>query len=271
MAQRVIVTRPLNKGDGWLAGLRSAGLRASRLPLIAIRALPQPWPILGCGAALDSPSALMFVSANAVRIFFSTSIDHANLSERLRQGRLRAWVTGPGSAQALLQAGVPPSAVDGPAPDAAEFDSEALWAVVAAQLHAGFGLLVVCGRDAQGGALGRTWLAEQVELAGGEVAQLVVYERTLPQWSSKQRALARSAAHDGSVWLFSSALSVAHLLALLPGQSWREARALATHKRILDAARAVGFGAVAEAKPSLGAVLASIELSNESGDSARAD
>ncbi len=270
MAVHVIVTRPVAEGDGWLDGLRDAGLRVSSLPLIEIRALMQPWPVLGDGAALDAPSALMFVSAAAVRQFFSVTTEHGLLSGRLRRGLVRVWVTGPGSAQALLQAGVPPSMVDSPAPDAAELDSEALWAVVSPQVRAGFRLLVVRGRDALGGALGRFWLAEQVDNAGGAVAQLVAYERALPRWGSGQLELARSAAKDGSLWLFSSSQSVAHLLALLPGQSWRGARALATHGRIVDRARAAGFGVVAEARPSLAGVLASIESSDESGESAPA-
>jgi uroporphyrinogen-III synthase len=271
MATHVIVTSPLEQGDGWLAGLRGAGQHATSLPLIEIRALPLPWPVLGAGAALEAPSAVMFVSAAAARTFFSSSTQHAALRDSLRLGRLRVWVTGPGSAQALLQAGVPTIVVDSPAPDAAGFDSQTLWAVVSAQVRAGFVLLVVRGRDALGGALGRPWLAEQVGLAGGAVAQLVAYERALPQWSAQQRAWASAAASDGSLWLFSSSQSVAHLLALLPGQSWRGARALATHARIADAARAAGFGVVAQARPSLVDVLASIESSDESGDSNRAE
>jgi uroporphyrinogen-III synthase len=271
MVTHVIVTRPQAERDGWLEGLRSAGLHATSLPLIEIRALPHPWPVLGGGRALQAPSAIMFVSAAAARTFFSATTEYAALRESLHQGRLRAWVTGPGSAQALLQAGVPASAVDSPAPDGAGFDSEALWALVSAQVRAGFGLLVVRGRDALGGALGRPWLAEQVGLAGAEVAQLVAYERAVPPWSANQLKLARTAAKDGSVWLFSSSQSVAHLLALLPGQSWRGARALATHARIVEAARAAGFGIVAEARSSLSDVLASIEWSDGSGDSTRAE
>jgi uroporphyrinogen-III synthase len=61
------------------------------------------------------------------------------------------------------------------------------------------------------------------------------------------------------VWLFSSSEAVANLQSLLPDQSWQQARAVATHPRIAQAARTAGFGVVCESRPILGAVVASIE------------
>lgn len=274
MQSQVIVTRPAVEAGVWLDGLRAAGLQATNLPLIETRALARPWPVLGAAAAQIDPAALMFVSAAAVRHFFADDGagqafgGHPALCAGLRAGRLRAWVTGPGSAQALLQAGVPQAALDAPTQDAAELDSEALWAVVSPQVCDGFRVLIVRGRDAQGGDLGRSWLAGQAALSGAEIAQCVAYERARPPWTDAQSALARASAIDGSIWLFSSSQAVAHLEALAPGQSWRAARALATHPRIAHAARGAGFGAVAQTKPSLSAVLASIESFDESGDRA---
>jgi uroporphyrinogen-III synthase len=71
--------------------------------------------------------------------------------------------------------------------------------------------------------------------------------------------LARAAATDGAVWLFSSSEAVANLQACLPGQDWGAARALTTHGRIAEAARAAGFGVVREARPALADILASLE------------
>jgi uroporphyrinogen-III synthase len=45
----------------------------------------------------------------------------------------------------------------------------------------------------------------------------------------------------------------------LPGQSWAQARALATHPRIAQAVRALGFASVRESRPAFDDVLASIE------------
>ena len=69
-------------------------------------------------------------------------------------------------------------------------------------------------------------------------------------------AAARSAAADGSVWLFSSAQALGHLQHLLPDQDWHEAHALATHPRIAAKAGQMGFGRVQVCPPSPPEVLA---------------
>ena len=48
-------------------------------------------------------------------------------------------------------------------------------------------------------------------------------------------------------------------LTALPDQDWGQARALVTHPRIAQAARAAGFGSVQECRPALADVVASIE------------
>ena len=161
---------------------------------------------------------------------------------------------------------MPRAAIDGPAPDAPQFDSEALWQQVASQIRPGDRVLIVRGRSAtpQGAheseqGSGRDWLARQIEAAGGQVEFVVAYQRGAPQWSSAELALAQAAAQDGSIWLLSSSEAVAHLAQMLPGQPWDAARALATHPRIADAARAAGFGTVRECRPALDDVVASIE------------
>jgi uroporphyrinogen-III synthase len=53
---------------------------------------------------------------------------------------------------------------------------------------------------------------------------------------------------------------VGNLATLLPGQSWAGARAIATHPRIAQAVRALGFGTVRESRPAFDEVVASIEL-----------
>ena len=89
----------------------------------------------------------------------------------------------------------------------------------------------------------------------------MVYRRVAPVFDAARRALATSAATDGSLWLFSSSEAVFNLCAALPAQDWRAARALATHPRIAQAAREAGFGGVIDGAPTLDAVVASIESS----------
>ncbi|MPT06910.1 MAG: uroporphyrinogen-III synthase, partial [Delftia sp.] len=157
----------------------------------------------------------------------------------------------------------------GPPPDAAQFESETLWQRVHDQIHAGDRVLIVRG-DSQAGAprtvpatagAGRDWLAARLREAGAQVEMLAVYQRELPAWDAAQTALARQAAEDGTLWLLSSAESVANLQQLLPAQSWQKARALATHERIAAQARHMGFGDVKQCRPALEDVVASIESS----------
>jgi uroporphyrinogen-III synthase len=70
---------------------------------------------------------------------------------------------------------------------------------------------------------------------------------------------ARQAASDGTLWLLSSSQALDNLRAALPGQAWNQAHALATHPRIAQTARALGFASVHECRPALADVAASIE------------
>ena len=211
---------------------------------------------------------VMFVSANAVDHFFASTESVAALWGPRSAIRSRAWATGPGTANALSRAGVAPQRLDVPPADAAQFDSEALWQVVGPQVHAGERVLIVRGADeADAGQTaagsGRDWFARQVLACGAQAEFVVAYQRRAPVFSLSQSELARNAASDGSIWLFSSAQAVRNLLVSLPGQSWLQARAIATHARIASSARAAGFGAVLESRPTLSDVVAALESWDE--------
>lgn len=270
---RVIVTRPAREAAQWVQELSQQGVRAQALPLIQVGPVPELAPLQAAWRQLPAFAAVMFVSANAVEQFFAAKPD---LSPSFTaEGALepRAWATGPGTTAALLRAGVAPAVLDAPPADAAQFDSEALWARVSHQVQAGSRVLIVRGRDAvaldatgaadtvapDAAGVGRDWLAQRLQQAGARVEWVVAYQRTAPVWLAPERALAQQAASDGSVWLFSSTQAVTHLLALLPGQAWTAARAVATHARIAQALRNAGFGRVTESRPTLRDVMASIE------------
>jgi uroporphyrinogen-III synthase len=155
---------------------------------------------------------------------------------------------------ALCRAGVPAAQIDAPAADARQFDSEALWAAVGRQPWQGRRVLIVRGQGTAA-APGRDWLAQQLLAAGAQVDFVAVYQRRAPVFTAPQRQLLAAAARDGSVWLFSSSEAVAHL----PPQDWSRARAVATHPRIAEAVRAAGWGVVAESRPALEDIVASIE------------
>lgn len=250
---RVLVTRPQAEAARWVEDLRRRGFDAVALPLIAIIPAPRSQALLQAWRELDRYRAVMFVSGNAVRHFFAHR--PAGVSW---PGHTRSWAPGTGTAQALAEAGVDRILVDAPSPQATQFDSETLWQQVAAQVGVGDRILIVRGEEAAGGAAGRDWLAEQLGAAGVEVQSVAAYVRAAPVFSETQRSYALLGASQG-VWLFSSSQGIAHLRRLLPEQDWAQARALATHPRIAQAARLAGFGVVCESRPSLADVTAALE------------
>ncbi|MBN9406671.1 MAG: uroporphyrinogen-III synthase [Burkholderiales bacterium] len=275
-APRVLVTRPAAAAAAWVAQLARHGIAAEALPLIEILPEPLTGSLAQARRQLSRYAAVMFVSGNAVtsllgsdHIYFDKSgSDHdyfeqnsAAVPTDQAQAAIetRAWSPGPGTTQALLAAGWPRARIDEPAADAAQFDSEALWAQVAPQVRAGLRVLIVRGGDAAGRLAGRDWLAQRLQQAGAQVDQLLAYRRAAPVLAAAARSRALAAAADGTLWLFSSSEAVANLRQCLPAADWRGARALATHPRIAQAAREAGFGAVADTRPALADVVASIE------------
>jgi len=257
---KVWVTRPMQDSAVWVKALNNAGFDARALPLMAIGPAPDPSGMAVAWQHLDRYFAVMFVSANAVRYFWHRQAADVN---PVQWGSARAWVTGPGTRAALHQVGVPDAQIDGPATGAAQLDSEALWTNVASQVQSLADLhqavLIVRGADATGRMAGRDWLAQQLIQAGVHVDQVMAYQRLQPQLSPAQQLMAAQAASDGSIWLFSNSEALSHLLQVLPGQDWSQAKAVATHPRIAKHARAMGFEHVAIAQPDRESVAASIK------------
>jgi uroporphyrinogen-III synthase len=206
----------------------------------------------------------MWVSGNAVGYFFKPNqatgqqnIAGAAINSVVADTRLRHWATGPGTVAALVQHGVPVAQIEAPDADAAQWDSEALWQRVAGQIKPGSTVLILRGIDVGTPNASRDWLATQVRAAGGAVEFAAVYERRAPQFSTAQIAWAQQAAGDGSVWVFSSSQAVTHLPAIEGG--WQDARCVATHERIAQAARAKGFAVVCTSRPAMEDVVRSIK------------
>ena len=260
-APRAIITRPEREAAQWVAALQERGIAAQALPLIAIGPPPDASALHAARQSVASYRAIMVVSGNAAQHFFDKNTAQTLTVQAQEAIKTRVWSPGPGTAHTLQALGVPAERIDGPALDAVQFDSEALWAQVHRQIAPGDRVLVVRGTEAgattQG--TGRDWLAQQIQTAGAQVDFVVAYTRGAPVFTPEQSQLAQQATHNGALWLLSSSQALAHLCAALPGQDWRQARALATHPRIAQAARAAGFGTVHECRPALEDVAASIE------------
>ena len=256
---RVLVTRPEPEASQWAQAMRAEGIEAEALPLIDIAAAIDVRPVHQAWRALAQYAAVMFVSANAARRFFDQKPDDPSVGWPSTAIGTIAWATGPGTCRALQRAGLAPHQIVAPPPDGPQFDSEALWACVRAEVRPGQRVLIVRGSDASGRGVGRDWLGDQLAGAGLAVDRVLAYRRSVPAWGPNQRALAHSAASDASWWLFSSSEAIDNLQRCLPGEVWGGARALATHPRIAARARAAGFGVVCESRPSLAELMASIK------------
>ena len=241
---RVLVTRPQPQADEWVAKLAQRGLEAVALPLLAIEPAADAAVVTAAWRLLPSLALVMFVSPNAVQRFFAL-----RPAGQPWPAGLIAGGTGPGTHQALAREGVPEASIRTPgAPDPAyggPFDSEALWQRLAGEPWAGRQALIVRGEG------GREWLAEVLRQQGAQVHFVEAYRCTgaVPEGAglaALQAALQAPLAH---LWLLSSSQAVGHLGRLLPGQAWSGHQALATHPRIAQAARALGFGVLGLAAP----------------------
>lgn len=274
---RVIVTRPEREASAWVEELRQRGFDAVALPLIEIGPTHNPADALALQQAWDTLSkyaACMFVSGNAVSYFFEPNRppDQSIRTEEAIKNvaylatchvppQTRFLAPGPGTAAALRAKGVPAGQIDGPAADAQQFDSQSLWQNVGRRDWHGCRVLIVRGqtltgqREALDAALapGRDWIAGQWTAAGATVDFLRVYVRRPPAWSQAQLQQAQRAMADGSIWLLSSSEAVQNLASMngVDRQQLSGARAVATHPRIAEAARAAGWGVVVESRPQL--------------------
>lgn len=254
----LILTRPVADGASWQDFFQAQGWSTLSWPLIEIQALATPENrLLMAWQTLAEHQAAMFVSRAAAQHFFAARPLGLTWPQHTR-----AWCTGPGTRQALLDQGLAQGQIDQPAPGAS-LDTEHLWPVVQAQIKPEGRVLFVRGTDAdpqnarQGAAgVGRDWLAQQVTAQGAQVAWAIAYRRACPIWDRRQIERAQAAAVDGSIWLFSSAQALVHLQSLLPQQVWTRAAAVATHPRIGAQAQAMGFQPVWTCTPQPSAILA---------------
>ena len=255
---RVLVTRPAAQARDWVERLHAAGIDAAALPLIEIAPADGAAALQAAWRGLEECALVMFVSPNAVAHFFA-----ARPADAAWPAALLAASPGPATTQALHGAGVPQAQIVEPAADAPQFDSEALWLRLQARDWRGACALFVRGDG------GRDWLAERLREAGARIEQVSAYRRGVPSLDAGGQQLldAAIAAPHAHLWWFSSAQAIDHLGMLAPaGSDWRAARALATHPRIAERARRLGFGAVESCSPAADAVLAAIRRSIQFGE-----
>ena len=152
---KVVVTRPVDQAGKWLKAINEAGFEPILLPFVQTQKLDLPVTSTHNLALYD---AVMLVSASAVK-HFSNAIQTILYGNQLP----RFWVTGPGTAQALIEMGVPSRYIDYPDPLNDSLDSKGLWQCVQAQLATIQSVLIVRGQHSQTKATGNLWLQQQIQ------------------------------------------------------------------------------------------------------------
>ncbi len=278
---RLLVTRPHPQAGAWVAQLQAvldsqaavmpqgdaARVRAVALPLLAILDAPDPAAVQAAWAQLvatdTSPdtkpdttpqttaaqafNGVMFVSPAAVDAWMAAKPPQASWP-------VNTWVAvpGPGTERAFRAHGVATRVreVLGPKIDAAQFDSDALWAAIGHRPWTGQHILIV-----HGGA-GRELMAQRWRDAGANVQQVQAYQRGVPRFDADQQTTLQHAMSQPKqhLWLFSSGEAAGHLAALAPGAPWQVHTALCTHPAIAERATAIGFGTVQVCSPEVKAL-----------------
>lgn len=244
-ATRLLVTRPQPQADDWVAQLRALGWSAQALPLLGVGPAPDPGAVAALAQTLRPGDLVMFVSPNAA--LHGLAAWPRVAGALVWPAGVRAAATGAGTVAALRQAGVPAEAIVAPAADAPQFDSEALWACLQHEPWAGRAVCIVRGEG------GRDWFGQTMQHAGAQVRWVQGYVRGAPEWSAAEReCLQHALAHPGEVlWLFSSSEAIDHLARQAPGAPWALMRAVASHPRIAERARAQGMVDVQQLSPGI--------------------
>ncbi|VVE49550.1 bifunctional uroporphyrinogen-III synthetase/uroporphyrin-III C-methyltransferase [Pandoraea communis] len=277
-----ILTRPDGQADSLAQALRAEGIDTLGFPLLDIAEQVDPSALMALDSALGALSSyalVVFVSPNAVahalaRLVHLQSCAGGNAAGVTDAGidaserwpaALPVAVVGPGSAQALADAGIAPprhKVIVPPGGPAARFDSEALLEQLELTALAGRRVLLVRGDG------GRELLAGTLRANGAQVDIVSAYTRRAPApdpaaWAALEARLASPAR---CAWVLTSSEAVRHLATLLaarygtrdglhtPGTPQVLAQILAaacftSHARIADAARAAGFDRITQCAP----------------------
>lgn len=273
-----ILTRPDGQADALAMALSADGIDTLAFPLLDIAAQADPGALAALDSALGALSAYaltVFISPNAVAHALGRLIHLSSPEGREAAGDTNAgdlWpatlpvaVVGPGSAQALADAGVAAPkhrVIVPPGGPAARFDSEALLEQLDLTALAGRRVLLVRGDG------GRELLADTLRANGAQVDIVSAYTRRAPEpdtatWAALEARLASPAR---CAWVLTSSEAVRYLATLLaarygtrdglhtPGTPQVLAQILAatcftSHARIADAARAAGFDRITQCAP----------------------
>ncbi|MCE4062740.1 uroporphyrinogen-III synthase [Pandoraea sputorum] len=286
VAPCAILTRPDGQAQSLVARLHAEGIDTLEFPLLHIAAQADPAALAALDDALRSLASYalaVFVSPNAVAHALSRWVQLQSPGGRADDGAaavrwpetLPVAVVGPGSAQALAEAGIAAPThrvIVPPGGPEARFDSEALLEQLDLPTLAGRRVLLVRGDG------GRELLADTLRANGTQVDIVSAYTRRAPEpdaaaWAALE---ARLVTPQRCAWVLTSSEAVRHLTTLLaarygtrdgvhtPGTPQVLAQILSapcftSHTRIADAARSAGFDRITQCAPGDDNLLAALK------------
>jgi len=231
----ILVTRPARQAAGLVSQLAALGATPIVFPAIVILPPSDPAPLAKAHADLDRYDAAIFVSSNAA--------EYGVPSPSRWPASVTAYATGPGTAAALMAAGL----ADARIPQTT-FDSEGLLALPALARVRKRRVMVV------GAPGGRDLLPRELRARGARIEFINVYERARPRLDRRHlRAL--EAAPTPLISLFSSADALTNLHAVLSPPLFAHLAAndcVVSSARIAEVAHTLGFArvhAAASAEP----------------------
>jgi uroporphyrinogen-III synthase len=232
----VIVTRPARQAGAFAQKLGVLGARPIVFPAIVILPPDDRTALDAAHLALARYAAAIFVSANAAEY---------GVPQTPWPATVPAFATGPGTAAALTDLGVP-----GVAFPEDRHDSEGLLALPALRDVAGKRIVMFRGDG------GRDLLGDTLRARGAVVDYVACYRRAAPTAGvDGLRDVLRG--HRAHALTLTSSEGVENLVAVLDPASRALAAALpsfATHPRIAATARAQGFAAIETASGDAGLI-----------------
>jgi uroporphyrinogen-III synthase len=233
--RRIVLTRPAGQNER-LAGLvRAAGGEPVVFPVLEIRAVEDPGPLLAAADALERYDLAVFVSPNAVEKAMG-----AIRARRAWPAGLRAATVGAASEQALARHGV----ADVIAP-AGRFDSEALLELPALDAVAGKRVVIFRGDG------GRELLGDTLRGRGATVEYVACYRRVRPDADAGPlvRALERGEIDAVAASSSEGLRNLFDMVGEAGRAPLRRTPFFAPHARIAATARALGCERVVETGP----------------------
>lgn len=228
-----ILTRPAGQSALLACALRMRGWKVYDWPALLLTGLP--------AVKVPDPAQfdlVMFVSGNAARFYFQQLACASGLENPVAWPvAVPAATVGLGSAQAVRDCAGGAVNIIHPSQDAANFDSEALWAELQRRGVSPRKVLIVRGGRGEQGH-GRSWLAEQFQANGADVTLYAAYRRDPMVWPPQRRRQLRAwcAGKLRPVWFLSSREAVEALVQQMGAKTmltyWTGCRVLVPHPRI---------------------------------------